>query len=115
MNTAADDYPIRASAEVPATNSRLLALIGIIFLKLLLLLPHLIVLYFLQIAAFVVAWVGYWVILFTGRLPDGIHGFITGVQRWNFRINGWLFSLTDRYPPFTLGGDSLGQLSPPQG
>jgi hypothetical protein len=114
MATAAADYPIRVSADVPATSSRLLGLAGVVFLKWLLLLPHLIVLYFLQIAAFLVAWVGYWVILFTGRFPEGMHRFITGVQRWNIRVTGWLFSLTDAYPPFTLGGDSQGQLGPPR-
>jgi len=114
MSTARADYPIRVTADVPASSSRLLALAGVVFLKWLLLLPHLIVLSFVQIAAFLVAWVGYWVILFTGRLPEGMHGFITGAQRWNTRITGWLFSLTDGYPPFTLGGGSQGQLEPPR-
>jgi hypothetical protein len=102
-------YPIEVTAEVPATSSRLLALTGILFIKGIILLPHLIVLWFLQIAAFLVAWIGYWIILFTGRFPEGLHGFLTGVSRWNTRISGWLFSLTDRYPPFSLGGGSYGE------
>jgi len=102
-------YPIEVTAEIPPRSSRLLAVTGILFIKAILLLPHFIVLWFLQIAAFLVAWIGYWIILFTGRFPEGLHGFTTGVLRWYVRINGWLFSLTDQYPPFTLGGGSYGE------
>jgi Domain of unknown function (DUF4389) len=108
------DYPIAVTAEVPPKSSRLLAVTGILFIKSIILLPHLIVLWFLLIAAFLVAWIGYWIILFTGRFPEGLHGFLTGVSRWNARINGWLFSLTDRYPPFSLGGNSYGQQPGPR-
>jgi Domain of unknown function (DUF4389) len=107
------EYPIEVTAEVPPQSSRLLAVTGILFIKGILLLPHLIVIWFLQVAALLVAWIGYWVILFTGRLPEGLHGFITGVQRWNTRLNGWLFSLTDSYPPFSLGGGSEGEQTGP--
>ena len=108
------DYPIVVTAEVPPRNSRLLAFTGILFIKAILLLPHLIIVWFLQIAAFLMAWIGYWIILFTGRFPEGLHGFLTGVTRWNTRINGWLLSLTDQYPPFSLGGDSLGEQPGPR-
>ncbi len=109
MATTGEEYPIRLSASVPARSSRALAVTGILFLKLLLALPHFIVLYFIQIGAFFVGWIGYWVILFTGRLPEGMHGFLTGYLRWNARVMGWMVSLTDKYPPFTLGGGSLGE------
>ena len=53
-------YPVNLSAEVPERSSRLLALAGIVFLKGLLLLPHLVVLYFVGLAALVVGYAGYW-------------------------------------------------------
>ena len=102
------DYPIQLTAVVPERSSRGLAVTGILFVKWLLLLPHIFVLYFVGIAAFFVGWIGYWAILFTGRLPEGMHRFLTGYLRWTSRVNGWVFSLTDRYPPFTLGGGSEG-------
>jgi hypothetical protein len=106
--TTGNDYPVQVTAEVPAKSSRGLALTGVLYLKWLLVLPHFIVLFFVGIAAFFVGWIGYWVILFTGRLPDGMHGFLTGYLRWNTRVNAWIFSLTDKYPPFSLGGGSMG-------
>lgn len=102
MSTPPSAYPIQVTAEAPAASNRLLAFTGIIFVKMILLLPHLIVLYFIGIAAFFVGWIGYFAILFTGRLPEGFHRFITGYLRWNARLSGWLFSLTDTYPPFSL-------------
>jgi hypothetical protein len=84
-------------------RNRLLAALGIIFfLKALVLLPHLIVVAFLQIAATIAAWIGYWAIAFTGELPLGIHEFLVGVLRWQARATAWLYSLTDEYPPFSM-------------
>lgn len=87
--------------DTPGRN-RLLALAGIFGIKFLMVLPHIIILAFVGFGAFVAAWVGYWIILFTGNLPEGIHTFVTGFQRWAARVGAWLLSLTDRYPPFSL-------------
>ena len=82
------------------TRSRGLALTGVIGLKTLLLIPHIVVLYFVSIAALVGAWIGYWAIAFTGRQPDGITNLVYGMLKWQNRVNGWSLSLSDDYPPF---------------
>lgn len=42
-------------------------------------------------------------ILFTGRYPRGIFGFVEGVSRWHNRVVAYAFTLvTDQYPPFRL-------------
>jgi hypothetical protein len=65
--------------------------------------PHYVVLLFLNIAAFVVAIVAWFAILFTGRYPRGLFDFIVGVLRWELRVVAYAFLLTtDRYPPFSL-------------
>jgi hypothetical protein len=64
--------------------------------------PHLIVLIALVVAAEVVAFIGWWAALFTGQLPPWAHEFITGVLRWQSRVYGYLYFLTDQYPPFSL-------------
>jgi hypothetical protein len=65
--------------------------------------PHYIVLAFLEIAAVVVVIVAWFAILFTGRYPRGIFGFVEGVIRWHNRVIAYAFVLvTDRYPPFRL-------------
>jgi len=71
--------------------------------KWLLAIPHYIVLFFLDIAAFVVVIVAWFAILFTGTYPQGMFGFVEGVIRWNVRVVGYaLVLITDRYPPFRL-------------
>src|SRR3954468_16193106 len=64
--------------------------------------PHLIVLYVLQIVAFVCAIAAGFAILFTGRYPRGLYDIVLGYLRWQTRVNAYYYFLTDRYPPFTL-------------
>ena len=109
-----DEYPAFAleqpdyQAHVVITEPNLLrkkglAVAGIIFfLKAALLIPHIIILELLGIAAAVAGWVAYWIIAFTGVYPDGIFKFAVGAMRWTTRTNAWLYSLTDEYPPFRL-------------
>jgi Domain of unknown function (DUF4389) len=71
--------------------------------KWLLAIPHYVVLFFLQIAAFFVAIVAWFAILFTGRYPRGLFQFIEGVIRWHNRVIAYaLVLVTDQYPPFRL-------------
>lgn len=65
--------------------------------------PHYIVLFFLDIGAFVLVIVAWFAILFTGTYPRGIFDYVEGVVRWHNRVAGYAFVLiTDRYPPFSL-------------
>jgi hypothetical protein len=65
--------------------------------------PHYIVLFFLNIAAFVAVVVAWFAILVTGRYPRGLFDFVEGVFRWNNRVIGYALALvTDTYPPFRL-------------
>jgi Domain of unknown function (DUF4389) len=71
--------------------------------KWLLAIPHYVVLFFLDIAAFAVVIVAWFAILFTGAYPRGMFDFVEGVIRWNVRVTGYALTLvTDRYPPFRL-------------
>jgi hypothetical protein len=71
--------------------------------KWLLAIPHYIVLVFLSLAAVVCVVVAWFAILFTGRYPRGLFGFVVGVGRWWTRVTAYAFLLvTDRYPPFSL-------------
>ena len=98
------EYPARVVITEPTLErSRGLAVGGILwFLKGFLLIPHIIVLYFVGIAAGIAGYIAYWVVAFTGVYPDGIFNFVVGTLRWSTRINAWLLSLTDEYPPFAL-------------
>jgi hypothetical protein len=65
--------------------------------------PHYIVLFFLYIGVLFALIAAWFAILFTGRYPRGLFGFVEGVVRWHNRVVAYAVVLvTDRYPPFTL-------------
>lgn len=101
---ASSNYPVQVTVQRPEHSSRLLALFSIPYflLRFLLLIPSLICLYVLGICAGVVAWIGFWAVLFTGSYPVGMHEFVTGVLRWQTRVSAYLYGLIDAYPPFRL-------------
>jgi Domain of unknown function (DUF4389) len=74
--------------------------------RLILVIPQLFVLFFVNLAGFVVAFLGWWAALFTGRLPAFAVSYLSGLARWNTRVYGYLYLLTDAYPPFTLDDNS---------
>jgi Domain of unknown function (DUF4389) len=71
--------------------------------KWLLVLPHIIVLFFLSIGAFFAVIFAWFAIVFTGRYPRGLFDYVEGVMRWILRVQAYAFILvTDEYPPFRL-------------
>jgi hypothetical protein len=95
-----DEYPVQLDAERQETYNRFLPLV-----KWLLALPHYIVLLFLVIGVFFAKIVAFFAVLFTGRYPEGIFSFVTGVLRWGWNVTAYVYLLTDRYPPFSLDPD----------
>jgi hypothetical protein len=93
---ATPDEILVAFAE-PAPQNRLTVLVRII-----LAIPHLVVLYALSIAAEVVLIICWFAALFLGRLPEGLGDFLCGYLRWVARVQAYLLLLTDQYPPFAL-------------
>ena len=71
--------------------------------KWLLVIPHIIVLFFLFIGALFAVVIAWFAILFTGRYPRGLFNYVVGVGRWALRVTAYATLLvTDRYPPFSL-------------
>jgi Domain of unknown function (DUF4389) len=76
---------------------------GMPIIKWLLAIPHYIVLFVLDIGVFFAVIGAWFAIIFTGRYPRGIFGYLEGVIRWHNRVAIYAFALTtDRYPPFRL-------------
>lgn len=71
-----------------------------IFFRFLMVIPHIIVLYVIFIAAFFVYIAGFFAVLFTGKWPTGLQNFVVGLLRWNTRLSAYMFLLTDKFPPF---------------
>jgi hypothetical protein len=70
--------------------------------RIILVIPHAIVLAALAIAAFVVSVIAFFAVLFTGTWPEGMRDFVLNVARWYLRVEAYWLLLTDEYPPFAL-------------
>jgi hypothetical protein len=77
-----------------------------VLFRLLLVIPQVIVVAIVGIAA-AIAWIiGFFAVLFTARWPEGIRNFIVGYMRWSLRVNAYFVLLTDEYPPFSLSAEA---------
>jgi hypothetical protein len=70
--------------------------------RLILVLPHLVVLFFLLLGWLVSTVIAWFAILFTGSYPPSLLPFGLGVMRWALRVEAYLLLLVDEYPPFAL-------------
>jgi hypothetical protein len=73
-----------------------------VLVRLILIFPQLFFLALVGIAAEIVLFIGWFGALFTGRLPEFAADFLSGVLRWQARVNAYYLLLTDQYPPFSL-------------
>lgn len=94
------DAPYPASIEVtdPAGPRDRLT----VAVRLLLAIPHFIVLFFILLGWGITTIVAWFVILFTGSYPQGLFDFGVGALRWLLRVEAYLLLLIDEYPPFSL-------------
>ncbi|TFC42472.1 MULTISPECIES: DUF4389 domain-containing protein [Cryobacterium] len=92
-------YPARLTGTLDEGLSRWLWLV-----KWILVIPHVVVLWFFWFGFFVTTVVAGVAILFTGRYPVSLFRYNVGVLRWSWRVAFYSYSAlgTDRYPPFSL-------------
>lgn len=104
VNQIRSPYPVSLRIPQQERYSRWLALATLLLMipKILILIPHLIVIYVLGIAAFFAFVIAQVVVLFTGKYPRSLFDFVTGYIRWHSRVSAYIFGLTDSYPPFQL-------------
>jgi ABC-type multidrug transport system fused ATPase/permease subunit len=97
--TTADAHPIGLIVTDDLQRNRLT-----VFFRLLLAIPHLIVVLLWGIVAELAVLVAWFAALFTGRVPDGVHNFIASWLRYSTRVTAYVFLLADPFPPFGSGG-----------
>jgi uncharacterized protein DUF4389 len=88
-------HPVTFQTDYVESRSRLTT-----FFRLLLAIPHMIVLILYAFAAYVVVIIAWFALLFTGRWPRGMYDFVAGFLRYSTAVTGYLYLLTDAYPPF---------------
>jgi len=101
------DYPAKFTVACPEKLSRGLLLLRTFFGSIYVMIPHMFCLYFRLIGYTFVAFVAWWAILFTGKMPESMFSYISGTYRWQMRVNAYVLFLTDEYPPFS-GKDGVG-------
>ena len=92
-------HPIRLVGGHDLQRSRLT-----VFFRLILLIPHVIVLAVYAIGVFFAEIIAWFAALFTGRVPLSLHDFIGGYLRYSARVLAYAHILADPFPPFGSGG-----------
>lgn len=90
--------PIRVDVDAQLEDRNRLT----VGLRLIWIIPIAIVAALLGLVAYVVAVVGFFAVLFTGRWPEGLRSFLVGIGRLLLRVNAYAYLLVDDYPPFSL-------------
>src|SRR2546421_364695 len=91
---------LQFDVQYPEHSSRLMN--GLLFIKLIAAIPHIIVLYILEAISAIVWFIAWLAIIFTGKYPQGMFNFNLGVMRWGLRLQAYVLLLTDAYPPFSM-------------
>lgn len=97
---ASDEY---TALEVPYPEkvSRGLTLLRLFFGIFYVFIPHYFILYFRALFVMILAFLAWWVVLFTAKYPKGMHEWVVGQIRWQMRVSQYMMYMTDEYPPFT--------------
>ena len=93
-------HPVQYEAVFEAQRSRLTT-----FFRVIMVIPHLVLLALWGIAVYVTTVVAWFAILITGHYPTGLWGFAERFFVYSGRVNGYFGLLTDVYPPFGADGD----------
>ena len=91
-------YPASYAAEYPSGGRNRLS----VGLRLFYVIPHGIVLIFVNMAWILTCIFAWFAILLAGRYPEGLYRFGVGTLRWNIRVHSYMLLLRDEYPPFSL-------------
>jgi hypothetical protein len=97
--TAADHHPIGLIVTDDLRRNRLT-----VFFRLLLAIPHLIVIALWGILVEILVFVAWICGVVLGQVPEGLHDFIASWLRYTTRVTAYVFLLADPFPQFGGGG-----------
>jgi len=102
---SATDPHTKIEVECPEKVSRLSMLARVCFGFFYVIIPHGFILMFVMMGVYFVNIIAFWAILIVGKYPKGLHTFVVGALRWQFRVGLYLSGMSNTYPPFTGDGD----------
>lgn len=101
VHSAPFDGPEGQEDAPPERSSRWRALLRIV-----LVLPQFFVVFFVNIAAFVVVILQWFAVIFSGHRPEGLTSFLSAALRWNTRLTAYSLLVRDEYPPYSGAADA---------
>jgi hypothetical protein len=100
---APDAYPVNVSYDRAALINRLWGILWLgQFVRMILLIPHFFVLFFVSIVVAIMMLVTWIPVLILGRFPGWGYRWVGGLMGWWIRIQAYYQLLTPTYPPFAL-------------
>jgi hypothetical protein len=97
MAPTASASPVHLDLDAPLTVARWRVIVNPIMA-----IPHIVVLYVLNIVVSVVTFIAWFAILFTGRYPPGLFDVAVGVMRYQWRVGTFYLFMREPYPAFGL-------------
>ena len=91
---SSNDSNIIIEIERPVKSNRGTVLLRAMFGFLYVLIPHAFCLIFLLIGASFVRLIAFWAVLITGKYPKGMHDYMVGLLRWQYRISIYMGYMT---------------------
>lgn len=86
-----------------AKTSQLGAILTVLMpIKMILVIPHLVVMFFLGIGMTFMLFIGILAVLFTGKYPKFFAEFIINTYQYFWRVQTYMFNMSDQYPPFNF-------------
>ena len=86
--------------------SRLQLLLRTFFGSIYIVLPHSFLLFFISIWSYILGFITFWAVLFTGKFPKKIFNFQIKVGNWINRFTASILNLVDGYPAIGINGKS---------
>ncbi|MDD3802901.1 MAG: DUF4389 domain-containing protein [bacterium] len=96
------ESPVKLEIVYPESLSRGTLLLRTFFGWLYVGVPHGIILSALGALAEAIIFICWFIILFTGKFPEGMFKLLVGYFRWSFRVGAYSGFMTDEYPPFSF-------------
>jgi hypothetical protein len=86
------------------TYSRGELILRSLFGQIYIMIPHGFLLFFVSIGGFVLGFISWWAVLFTGKYPRSFFDYQVSLLRWNARVQARILHLADGYPAFGMDG-----------